>query len=311
MGVIALVAGRLSDLSALPTPQLVTVPFLLGISSHLAYFKHGEHDLKVFTYLLTFIVTSSTLYACLGARTAAVHLVVHIGMVELIVMDAGLLPALAKARKGTWYIIGTNNPSLQTERGVATHAIRRHVWDRAFTPAAVDAYIPRILPLVDLLLAGLAGRGGGGGGGVVNISKWISWYSFDAMGEITYGRSFGMLARRGEDGSDRMLDMTHAMMGSVGAWGHVPWAAFMKEMFTGSVVMHLRFLEWAHELVVEREQRGMRDGHKDLMQHLLDAESDNKHPHYIPLRGDSRTAVVAGRYMCSRRGASLDCSDGR
>ena len=72
MGVIALVAGRLSDLSALPTPQLVTVPFLLGISSHLAYFKHGEHDLKVFTYLLTFIVTSSTLCACLGARTAAI-----------------------------------------------------------------------------------------------------------------------------------------------------------------------------------------------------------------------------------------------
>lgn len=57
-----------------------------------------------------------------------------------------------------------------------------------FAPA-LENYAPRVLDLVDQLAACI----GAHNGKPVNVNDVMSWFSFDAMGEFTFGEDFGMM----------------------------------------------------------------------------------------------------------------------
>lgn len=171
-----------------------------------------------------------------------------------------------------------------------THSVRRRVWDKAFTPDAVKAYAPRVKHYTDMLLEKLAE-----GEREKDITAWFSYYTFDVMGAFTFGRDFGMLEKGGRDGSDYFLRMTHASMRSIALLGHTPWLLLLMEMLGAAGKEHMKFLEWCKERVDDRKRRGMGEMGSDLFEVLLEAEPKNIGPHHVPLRGDSRTAIVAGR----------------
>jgi hypothetical protein len=56
--------------------------------------------------------------------------------------------------------------------------------------SGVTEYTPRILRLADELINCIISRGPGV---PINVNDIMSWFAFDAMGEITFGEDFGML----------------------------------------------------------------------------------------------------------------------
>ena len=230
--------------------------------------------------------------------------IVRTGPNEVLVLRPELLPALARAAKGSWYNNGNGNPSLQLVKDRQTHSVRRRVWDRAFTPDCVKSYAPRVRYYTEKLVAQLAA----GGAGEKDITAWFSYYAFDVMGALTFGRDFGMLDKGGKDGSDYFLRMTHASMRSVGLLGHTPWMLLLMERLGAAGRDHMEFLAWCRERVLDRQRRGRGEMGSDLFEVLLEAEPRNKAPHHVPLQGDARTAIVAGRYVLLLPSLSLSLS---
>ncbi|GLA36449.1 hypothetical protein AnigIFM63309_002553 [Aspergillus niger] len=79
--------------------------------------------------------------------------------------------------------------SLQTLRDRKAHDERRRVWSAAFGDKAVRGYEQRLLPYLNNLYfssQAVANK-------PVNVIKWFEPYSYDFMGNLTFGKSFGML----------------------------------------------------------------------------------------------------------------------
>jgi hypothetical protein len=62
-------------------------------------------------------------------------------------------------------------------------------------------YAPRILRLADELIKCIVSRGPGA---PIDVNDIMSWFAFDAMGEVTFGEDFGMLQNQRSVG-----DMLH------------------------------------------------------------------------------------------------------
>lgn len=71
----------------------------------------------------------------------------------------------------------------------------------------------------------------------MNVAKWMNYYSFDVMGDLTFGKPFDMLKNgrehfaiellNGGEHADQLLS-GHVMtcstgMAAAGSLGHVPW----------------------------------------------------------------------------------------
>lgn len=241
-------------------------------------------------------------YGRASASDGGCSTVVRTGPNEVMVRDPALLPALARAKKGAWYIIGRNMLSLQLLRDVQTHSIRRRVWDRALTARRIESYLPAVHEHARMLVDALGRRGGEAG--EADITSWLAFYSFDTMGAITYGRSFGMLEKAGGAGSRYFLDMTRESMRMVGLLGPVPWTMLLLEGL-GIGRAHAKFMRWCGTISDQRMSRG---GDGDLFSVLLDAEPTNVGEHHVPLAGDSRLAIIAGRYVFPRGCAAVRLS---
>lgn len=59
-------------------------------------------------------------------------------------------------------------------------------------------------------------------GQVVNVTQWISYFSFDTMGELAFNKSFGMLDKHEWTGSVKLL---REGMNILGVVTPAPWLA--------------------------------------------------------------------------------------
>ncbi|KAI0772249.1 cytochrome P450 [Irpex lacteus] len=85
--------------------------------------------------------------------------------------------------------------SLIMYRDPVEHARRRRPWNRAFNSAAVKEYHPRLAHRVAQLADCLANQNG-----VVDLSTWISWFTYDFMGDMAFGGGSAMMENG--DGDD-------------------------------------------------------------------------------------------------------------
>lgn len=74
------------------------------------------------------------------------------------------------------------------------HGRKRRVLSAAFSDAALKSMEPLVLQNVDALVEvieenGIKGKSTGG----VDMGEVFSWFTFDVMGELCFGRGFGML----------------------------------------------------------------------------------------------------------------------
>lgn len=78
---------------------------------------------------------------------------------------------------------------------------------------------------------------------------WFNFYSFDVMGDLSLGESFGMLDRGKEHWAMTKL---HAFMSMVGIFGHIMW---MFRVFTSLPILSAgtaKYKGWVREMVQKR-----------------------------------------------------------
>jgi hypothetical protein len=173
--VISLLAYRLfiSPLSAFPGPNISRISNLwlsfgvVGKSSHLH-------------------IRIQELHAKYGDF-------VRIGSNDLSIVDPKAVQIIygngSKCTKSSWYDQDSPMNSMHTTRSAQVHALRRRVWSPAFSDKAVRGYEKRIQPYVDELARKIEEFKGG----VVNVGDWFNFFGYDVMGDVAFGKGFGMI----------------------------------------------------------------------------------------------------------------------
>ena len=132
---------------------------------------------------------------------------VHIGPSDLSTIHPKAVEAIygGKSRCTKSQSYDTNMPfvSLHATRDRAFHDQRRRLWSTAFSDRALRGYEQRVTEYQNKLLERIDDNYGQS----VNISRLFNFYSFDVMGELTFGNSFNMLDT---NESHWMVDMLHA-----------------------------------------------------------------------------------------------------
>ncbi|KAK7738105.1 hypothetical protein SLS63_002438 [Diaporthe eres] len=182
--------------------------------------------------------------------------VVRIGPSTLSIADPQALHAVhlnPRCLKGPWYQVLAPESSVQTDRDAAGHAARRKVWDRGFSTKALRNYEPRVVYYTDKLVAHIDSHVEQGQEKCkqkpLNASLWFNFYSFDVMGDLSLGESFGMLDRGEVHYAMRTL---HSYMFMLGVFGHVMWAFRIIGNLPVLGDENVRFKAWVAEQVKKR-----------------------------------------------------------
>jgi hypothetical protein len=96
--------------------------------------------------------------------------------------------------KSGWYDQDSPLNSMHTTRSKQVHAVRRRVWSPAFSDKAIRGYEKRIQPYVEELAKKIEEFHGK----AVNVSDWFNFFGYDAMGDMAFGKNFGMV-EKGEE----------------------------------------------------------------------------------------------------------------
>lgn len=153
----------------------------------------------------------------------------------------------SKCEKSPWYDIGLPMVSVHTCRDRATHDKRRKVWDQGFSTRALRDFEDRELRITKLLVDQIGKRSGE----TMNASHWFNFYSFDVMGELAFGESFGMV-EKGE--VHEAMDMLHKAMAPYAFLGTVPWFMNLLIAIPGAGKEFNTFVNWCATLAEKRKK---------------------------------------------------------
>jgi hypothetical protein len=81
------------------------------------------------------------------------------------------------------------------------------------------------------------------------MSRWFNYYSFDVIGDLTFGKSFDMLIT-GKDAY--MLKTLHKQMQSLGPFLHSIWILALFKLIPGLNNSYLEYFEWVKDQVENR-----------------------------------------------------------
>lgn len=95
--------------------------------------------------------------------------------------------------RDVWYDILHPRRALVFARGKEEMRVLRRSWSQAVATRCLNEYAPRIVALAEKMVQCIREQGPSE---PILLNDLMSWFSFDAMGEITFGRDFGMLSRQ-------------------------------------------------------------------------------------------------------------------
>lgn len=72
------------------------------------------------------------------------------------------------------------------------HSIQRRILSHAFSAQAMVEQQPIICEYIDKLFVGLQ-RNSQNGTQLVEMTSWLNWFTFDVIGDLAFGESFGCL----------------------------------------------------------------------------------------------------------------------
>ncbi|KAH8808644.1 cytochrome P450 monooxygenase-like protein [Xylogone sp. PMI_703] len=217
--------------------------------------------------------------------------IVRVGPSEVSILDPEAVQATLGVRsrcvKSAWYDMGLPHRSLHTVRDRAVHDKRRRIWDKGFSAKALRDFEGRQRAHAYVLLNQLSKRLDS----PIDVSQWFNYYSFDVMGDLAFGKSFGML----ENGKTHpALKVVHEGQKLLGYITPLPWLVPILRLFPAALSGEQKFRIWLKEQIEKRAKMDIKD--PDLMSYLLDEahkvggiEADL---HW--LIGDSQLIVVAG-----------------
>lgn len=146
-----------------------------------------------------------------------------------------------------------------------THTVRHECIDECFMPIgsifhgrfatveissdlvlALTDYEPRVQEVINDLVQALEARTGTS----INLTDWVSFFAFDAMGRVAYNHEFGMV-KNGKgivsvEGKATGLEALRATMKMYGIFGPVPW--FFKMISQIGMIGEMAiFFQWCHD----------------------------------------------------------------
>ncbi|CAG8909672.1 unnamed protein product [Penicillium egyptiacum] len=215
----------------------------------------------------------------------------NLGPTELSIVDPAAVQAIygnqSKATKGPWYTLLDPRVCLSFTRDKQEHARRRKVWDRGFSTKAIRAYEPVVAKYAQQLVRSverdLASP--------IDMTRWFSYYAFDVMGNLAFGKSFNMIAAGKEANFMKTIrtDMTN-----IGHLKHMPWIFPIILNVPRLNANNLKFWKWIENQFLERSANEPEQ--RDIFSCILDAykKGPQSAQDTLNLHGDGYLIVVAG-----------------
>ncbi|KAH7152666.1 benzoate 4-monooxygenase cytochrome P450 [Dactylonectria macrodidyma] len=227
---------------------------------------------------------------------------VRIGPSEISINDPKAVSiihsAQSKCGKGPWYNVLHPMVSLQMIRNKSEHIKRRKVWDRGFSAKALRDYEPRVIKHTENFMRQLEKMDNA----PVNITDWFNFYSFDVMGDLAWGKSFGMV----DDGIKHyFMTSLHLDMKMNGLFSHMLWLFPIVKATPILNSEHKKFWNWVNSQVQER--RKIKPESPDVFSWILESHDSLSNPtaqNEMDLVGDAYLIAVAGSDTTA---ASLTC----
>ncbi|KAJ4289805.1 hypothetical protein N0V90_011136 [Kalmusia sp. IMI 367209] len=219
---------------------------------------------------------------------------VRVGSSDLMIAHPLGVPALhsaqSKCRKASWYDEDWPRLSLHTLRDHKFHHERRRVWSQVFSEKAIRSFESRIVVYNEALMNRLSESAGQ----PINASKWANYYSYDVMGELAFGKDFGMLKSGEERFAVSLLDEAMDIHGF-----KFPTWLFRMLIFTpGLMGVYWKFIKYCDEQLatkMEEELMGRKNDKLNLVQALLAQAGLRPSPAELTLlRSDTKLTIVAG-----------------
>ena len=137
--------------------------------------------------------------------------------------------------------------SIFETRDKAKHDKRRRAWDQGFSVKALHGYKPRI----ELHAKQLEDQMAGSVGKATNVSLWFNYYSFDVMGDLTFGHSFDMLKTGKEHFLLSLLENGQKALGIIGP---LPWLFIILTKIPFISAEIKTFQEWCESQMLGRKK---------------------------------------------------------
>ncbi|KAI0345507.1 cytochrome P450 [Trametopsis cervina] len=165
------------------------------------------------------------------------------------------------------------------------HTRRRRPWNRAFSTPALKDYQPIVARRVSQLVEGLQNQHG-----TVDLSQWISFFTYDFMGDMAFGGGTDLLRDGDKYGLWKLLQdgLRIAVM-----YEHVPWLSY----YTKRVPNVGNDLVELHKVAFERTAKRYENGSstKDLFYFLSNEDNtETVSPPRHTVLADGILAVIAG-----------------
>ncbi|KAF7521787.1 hypothetical protein PCG10_007884 [Penicillium crustosum] len=216
---------------------------------------------------------------------------VRTGPTEISITDPAAVQAIygnqSQATKGPWYTLLDPRVCLSFTRDKQEHARRRKVWDQGFSTKAIRAYEPIVASyaqqLVEIVERDLASP--------IDMTRWFSYYAFDVMARLAFGKSFNMIA---EGKEAYFLKTIRTDMTNIGHLKHMPWIfpIFMNIPLLNA--NNQRFWKWIENQFLERSANEPEQ--RDIFSWILDAykKGPQSPQDTLNLHGDGYLIIVAG-----------------
>ena len=221
----------------------------------------------------------------------------------------------AHVKKGDWYLtldISAGAPSIQMMINQHEHALRRRVISPAFSERALRDAEPLINANAEKLCAKLAEAANcvkDHWSGPVNLLQWVSYYGYDFISDLAFGRSFELLEHEHHRFVPGVLKSASQFLYYV---GYLPFAPLVRPIMGTSIQDHfpgqsakdsLKYTELANSRLAERIQRenarkegdGSRD-RKDVFHYLLNSKDPITGKAFTveELQADTALLIAAG-----------------
>ncbi|KIW07631.1 uncharacterized protein PV09_01577 [Verruconis gallopava] len=194
----------------------------------------------------------------------------------------------SKCRKSEWYDGDKPLTSMHTSRDRPLHDRRRRVWSPAFSDKALRNYQQRVQPYADQLLRRIEEMKGK----PVNVAQLFNFFGYDVMGDLAFGKDFGMLQSGEQHYAVTLLNE-----------GMQPFAIFPPVWFfrilaaiPGMAAGYHKFVKYCDDQLQERLKKKPKD--IDLMSPVVAPfEEGKRKPNKLELSylcADSRLVIVAG-----------------
>ncbi|KAJ7784115.1 cytochrome P450 [Mycena metata] len=291
------VSGLRSYLLYCSTLVLSVLAYRLSPFHPLAKYP-GPVACKTSKLWLTWITSCGKLHVYLKSLHDEYGSIVRIGPNELSITDAPLVSAImgpngmAKGPMWDGRVILPGKGARENLLGMhdlKKHAVLRKVWNRGFLPTSIKGYEPILVRRVAQLTEALSAQDGS-----VDLSRWLSFFAFDIMGDIAFGGGFELMRDGDTHGLWRQME---AGLHFPALTQHIPWVIPFRPYLPGG-----KGAQALGKFALGQAKRRLEEGsiHNDLFYYLasfsymiyvMDDKRDNAEPY--PLRFAVSNAVIA------------------